>query len=52
MTTTLQTEPQPTEPKVSGEELSDTIFTVIGLFLVTLLVWFTIKGKLRDWFMK
>jgi len=34
------------------EDPSKEIFTVIGIFLVMLLIFFTIKGKLRDWFMK
>lgn len=34
------------------ENPSQEIFAVIGIFLVMLLIFFTIKGKLRDWFMK
>ena len=52
MTSNLQSESQAAEEPISGEAAADTIFTVVGLFLVMLLVWFTIKGKLRDWFMK
>ena len=52
MTSTTQQENQPNPEPMPGEGYSDLIFTVIGLFLVLLLVWFTIRGKLRDWFMK
>ena len=49
MTSQQQTETQDPNPH---EDISDTIFTFIGLFLVFVLIFVTIKGKLRDWFMK
>ena len=47
----LQAEAQPIDP-TNAQETSDTIFTVVGIFLVMILIWVTIKGKLRDWLMK
>ncbi len=52
MTSTTQTEQLPKQKTQTEENPSDMIFTVVGLFMVMLLVWFTIKGKLRDWLMK
>ena len=52
MTSTLQQENSTSPETAQGEGYADLIFTVIGMFLVLLLVWFTVKGKLRDWFMK
>lgn len=37
---------------IDSQELSDGIFTFIGLFLVFVLIFVTIKEKLRDWLMK
>ncbi len=51
MTTIQQTETQPVEAPVS-QSSSDTFITIGGIFLVMLLIWFTVKGKLRDWFMR
>jgi len=51
MTSQLQTEEQ-SETVNPHEDISDNIFTIIGLFLVFVLVFVTIKGKLRDWLMK
>jgi hypothetical protein len=51
MTTSLQNETPPTEVPASANS-SDTIITVVGIFLVMILVWVTVKGKLRDWFMR
>jgi len=50
MTSEQQTTEQAEE--INSEELSDSIFTFIGLFLVFVLVFMTIKGKIRDWLMK
>ncbi|MEQ9229467.1 MAG: hypothetical protein RIF46_02220 [Cyclobacteriaceae bacterium] len=52
MTSRYQIETQSAEENEPIQDPSDTIFTVIGLFLVMVLVWVTIKGKLRDWLMK
>lgn len=52
MTALLQTQPEQSEESKEVQDPSDAIFTVIGLFLVMVLIWVTIKGKLRDWLMK
>ncbi len=49
--TTSQNETQPTEVPASANS-SDTLITVAGIFLVMILIWVTVKGKLRDWFMR
>jgi len=51
MTSQIQPEEQ-SETINPHENISDNIFTIIGLFLVFVLVFVTLKGKLRDWFMK
>ena len=50
--TSLQTTTTEQEETKPVEDPSDAIFTMIGIFLVFVLVWVTIKGKLRDWLMK
>jgi len=51
MTTNQQTQSQPAQvPKT--EQSSDTLITIVGIFLVMILIWVTIKGKLRDWFIR
>ena len=52
MTSQLQNESQQPDNIDPHEDLSDNLFTGIGLFLVLVLIFVTIKGKLRDWFMK
>lgn len=52
LTSTLQEEDHPITESTTEENYSDMLFTVVGLFLIMILIWLTIKGKLRDWFMK
>lgn len=51
MTSKLQIE-TPAETSTKPESTSDTIFTVVGIFLFMLLLWFTVRGKIRDWLMR
>lgn len=51
MSTTYQTETQPAEAS-PNEDYSNTVYAIVGLFLVMVLIWVTVKGKLRDWFMR
>ena len=40
MTSHSQTESQPSEAPINGEKVADIIFTVIGIFLATLLTYY------------
>ena len=51
MNATLQTESESTEVSLR-EDNSNTLYAIIGILLVMVLIWVTVKGKLRDWFMK
>ena len=50
--TTLLQEDIPADAPAEEQENSDPIFAAIGIFMVMLLIWFGLKGKLRDWFLK
>ncbi|MCP4457262.1 MAG: hypothetical protein GY816_04430 [Cytophagales bacterium] len=52
MTSLQQTETQQPDVDNPHENISDDLFTIIGLFLVFVLIFVTVKGKLRDWLMR
>jgi LPXTG-motif cell wall-anchored protein len=51
MVTYQQSEVQP-EETTGQNESNDSLLSVIGILLIMILIWVTVKGKLRDWFMK
>ncbi len=52
MTSQQQTETQQTDIPNPHENISDDIFSLIGLFLVFVLIFIVIKGRIRHWLMK